>query len=146
MPDRILQRAFDAKQADHDCIALWLALTTVEIKSSEEQISLLSTMREQHNGDLAVSGAYLDILNQALGARGLAKVEENKQYYRNERTAWLAALGAAQMHLSQMYDVIGPGCSCWLCEDNGGLKIHFSDDDDNWNDEDGADKDSEDRC
>lgn len=145
MPDRILQRAFDTKQADHNCIALWLALTMVEIKSPEEQISLLSTVHEQHNGDLAVSGAYLDTLNQALSSRSLAEVEENKQYYGNEHTAQLAALDAAQTHLSQIYDVVGLGCSRWLWGDNGGSKAHFSDNDSNWNDEDSADKvDSED--
>ena len=83
MPDRILLKAFNTKRADHDCIALRLALTTAEIKSLEERMSFLSAMRERHDGDLAVSAALLDILNKVLGVRGLAEVEANKHYYGN---------------------------------------------------------------
>ena len=83
MPDRILLKAFNTKRADHDCIALRLALATAEIKSSEERMSFLSATRERHDGDLAVSAALLDILNKVLGVHGLAEVEANKHYYGN---------------------------------------------------------------
>ena len=83
-------------------------------------MSFLSTMCERHDGDLAVSAALLNILNKVLSVHGLAEVEANKHYYRNARAEQLAALAVAQMHMAQMYDVIGPGCSRWLGEGNGG--------------------------
>ena len=121
MPDRILLKAFNTKWADHNCIALQPALTTAEIKFSEERMSFLSAMREQHDGDLAVSAALLNILNKVLSVHGLAEVEANKHYYRNAQAEQLAMLAVAQMHMAQMYNVIGPGCSCWLGEGNGCL-------------------------
>ena len=93
---------------------------------------------------LSVEHTYLNILNQALGSRSLAEVKENKQYYGNEHTAQLTTLDAAQTHLSQMYNMVGLGCLYWLCGDNSGSKVHFSNNDSDWNDEDFADKDSQD--
>ena len=84
-------------------------------------MSFLSATCEQHDGDLAVSAALLNILNKVLGVHGLAEVEANKHYYGNARAEQLAALAVAQTHMAQMYNVIGPGCSRWLGKGNGGL-------------------------
>lgn len=116
MPDRVLLSAFDAKRADHDCIALRLALANAEVRSSEQQTAFLSTMRDQHDGAHAVSEAYLDILDQVLGARGLAEAEGSKQHYKKTHTEQLVALAVSGAHIAQMQDVIGPRVSRWLGE------------------------------
>ena len=84
-------------------------------------MSFLSATCEWHDGDLAGSAALLNILNKVLGVCGLAEVEANKHYYGNAWAEQLTTLAVAQMHMAQMYDMIGPRCSRWLGEGNGGL-------------------------
>ena len=116
MPDRVLLLAFDAKWADHDCIALWLALANVEVRSSEQQMAFLSTMHDQHDGAHAVSEAYLNILDQVLGACGLVEAKGSKQHYKKTHMEQLVALAISGVHIAQMQDVIGPHVSRWLGE------------------------------
>ena len=114
MPDRVLLSALDLKRADYDRIALRAALTTAEIKYTEQRHAFLCTMRDQNNGELAVGGATLDILDEVLRMRGLGEPEGNQEYHRNARTAELVALTLAGSHVDQLQDVIG---SRWLGED-----------------------------
>ena len=116
MPDRVLLSAFDTKWADHDCIALWLALTNMEVSSSEQQMAFLSTICDQHDGAHTVSEAYLNILDQVLGVCSLAEAKGSKQHYKKTHMEQLVALAISGVHIAQMQDVIGPHVSCWLGE------------------------------
>lgn len=118
MPDRVLLSALDLKRADYDRIALRVALTTAEIKFMERRLAFLYTMREQNDGDLAVGGACLDILDQVLGMRGLGELEGSQEYHRNARTEELVALALAGSHVAQLHDLIGPQGSRWLGDDD----------------------------
>ena len=128
MPDRVLLSALDLKRADYDRLALRVALTTAEIKFTEQRRAFLCTMRDQNDGELAVGGASLDVLDEVLGMRGLGELEGNQEYHRNARTAELVALTLAGSHVGQLRDVIGPHGSRWLGEDS---KVHkvFSEED-----------------
>ena len=128
MPDSVLLSALDLKWADYNCLALQVALTTAEIKFMEQQQAFLCTMRDQNDGELAIGGASLDVLNEVLGMHGLGELEGNQEYHRNTHTAELVALTLAGLHVGQLWDVIGPHGSRWLGEDN---KVHkvFSEED-----------------
>ena len=121
MPDRILLSALDAKWADHECIALWLALANVEVRSSEWCVALLSTMCDQHDGAHAVSAAYLDILDQVLGVRGLVDAEDGSKQHHGNIHAERVALTASATHVAQIQYVIGPRVSCRQEEDGAGM-------------------------
>ena len=60
MPNSVLQSALDAKQADHECIALQLALTKAEIKSFKRHLAFLSMMHSQHVEAHTISEAHID--------------------------------------------------------------------------------------
>lgn len=119
MPDTILLSALNAKRADHECIALRLALANAEIKSSEQHTTFLCNMRDQHDGAHAVSEAFLTILNQVLGARAQPDNEGSKQYYKSTCAEHLISLSVSEKRMAQMQDVIGPRVSRWLEGDAG---------------------------
>ncbi|KAF8549154.1 hypothetical protein OG21DRAFT_1488767 [Imleria badia] len=114
MPDRILLSAFNAKRADRDCIAQRVALTTAEIKSSQQHVAFLSAMREQHSGDLTISEEQLQILDHLLGLRGLSELEQDAIYYQTAQTHELTTLGDCQSHVNHIQSVIGSRSSRWL--------------------------------
>jgi len=128
MPDIVLLSALDLKRADYDRLALRVALTTAEIKFAEQRRAFLCTMRDQNDGELAVGGASLDVLDEVLRMRGLGELEGNQEYHRNARTAELVALTLAGSHVGQLQDVIGPHGSRWLGEDDRVHKV-FSEED-----------------
>lgn len=122
MPNSVLRSALDAKRADHECIALRLALAKAEIKSSERHLAFLSTMHSQHVGAHAVSEAHIDILDQILGGRCIEDVEGSKQHYEAVRVDELAGLAVLEAHMGQMHDVICPRVSHWLGHDGTVIK------------------------
>ena len=146
MPDRILLSALDLKWADYDHLALRLALTAAEIKYTERRQAFLSTTHDQNNGDLAVSGACLDILDQVLGMRGLVELDGSQEYHRNAHAEELVALTLAESHVAQLQDLVGPRGSRWLGEDSGGDKVFSEEDcdDEDCDDEDCDDEDNSD--
>lgn len=113
MPDTLLLSAFDAKQADHDCIAKRVALATAEIKSAERRTTFLAIMRDQHNGDLAVSQEYLQLIKHVLDGRDLPHVEAQRQHYLAARTREAVTLTASDSHVRQMQEVIDSRNSRW---------------------------------
>ena len=128
MPDRILLSALDLKQADYDRLALQLALTTAEIKFTEWQQAFLSTMCDQNDGDLAVGGACLNILNQILSMHGLVELDSSEEYHKNTHVEELVALTLAKSHVGQLQDLIGPWGSHWLGEDSGVDRVSSEED------------------
>jgi len=119
MPDRILLLALDLKRVDYDRLALRLALTTAEINFADRRRAFLSTMHDQNDGNLAVGGVCLDVLNQVLSMRGVVEFEGNEEYHRNTRAEELVALTLAKSHVGQLQGLIGPQGSRWLGEGDG---------------------------
>jgi hypothetical protein len=114
MPDSVLLSALDAKRADHECISLRLALANAEVKSSERRMLFLSTMRDQHVGAHAVSGTYLDMLDQILSSHDLEDIQGSKKFYTASREEQVAALAVSEAHVAQVQDAIGLRFSRWL--------------------------------
>ena len=85
MPNSVLQSALDAKQADHECIALQLALTKAEIKSFKRHLAFLSIMHSQHVEAHTISKAHIDILDQILGGRCIGIATSNQVQRQQQR-------------------------------------------------------------
>ena len=119
IPNRILLSAYDAKRADHDCIARRLALTSAEIKSSKRRQAFLATICEQHDGNLAVSQEYLGILERMLDNRGISAAKDDERYYHVEYANKAVALNISDMQLGQVLEVL-ESCteSDWVPDDD----------------------------
>ncbi|KIM52796.1 hypothetical protein SCLCIDRAFT_32375 [Scleroderma citrinum Foug A] len=106
MPNRVLFKAYQSKQADRDCVAHHVALTLAEIKSTEQRKDYLSAIYGQHEGKLSVTKAQLDILKELLDGHGLSDIEDDGGYHRAVYADELVALTIAEGQTNQMKGVV----------------------------------------
>lgn len=106
LPDRVLLKAYQAKQADRDCIARGVALTLAEIESAERHKDYLSAIYGQREGELAVTKEQLDVLEELLDKRGLSDVEDDSGFHRAVYADELVALTIVEGQTNQMKEVV----------------------------------------
>ncbi|KIM50450.1 hypothetical protein SCLCIDRAFT_145480 [Scleroderma citrinum Foug A] len=106
MPDGVLFKAYQSKQADCDCVAHHVALTLAEIESTEQRKDYLSAIYGQHEGELSVTKAQLDILEELLDGRGLSDIEDDGGYHCTVYADELVALTIAEGQTNQMKGVV----------------------------------------
>ena len=106
LPNRVLLKAYQAKQADHDCIAHGVALALAEIESTEQYKDYLFAIYGQCKGELAVTKEQLDVLKELLDGRGLSDVEDDGGFHCAVYTDELVALTIVEGQTNQMKDVV----------------------------------------
>ena len=106
MPDRVLLKAYQAKQANHNCIAHCVALALAEIESAERHKDYLTAVHGQHKGALTVTSAQLQLLAELLDDRGLSDVEDDGGFHRAVYVDKLVALTIAEGQTDQVKEVV----------------------------------------
>ena len=106
MPDRVLLKAYQAKQANRNCIAHRVSLALAEIESTERHKDYLTTVHGQHEGALAVTNAQLQLLAELLDDRGLSDVEDDGGYHRAVYADELVTLTIAEGQVDQVKEVV----------------------------------------
>ena len=106
MPDDILLKAYQAKQAVRDCIAHRAALALAEIESAERHKDYFSAIHGRHQGRVAVTDQQLDVLALLLDHRELSDVENDGGYHRTMYADELNALMTAQIQAIQMEELV----------------------------------------
>ena len=106
MPDRVLLKAYQAKQANRNCIAHRVALALAEIKSAEQHKDYLTAVHRQHEGALAVTSAQLQLLAELLDDCGLSDVEDDGGFHRAVYTDELVMLTITEGQTDQVKEVI----------------------------------------
>ncbi|KAL4068544.1 hypothetical protein V8B97DRAFT_2008821 [Scleroderma yunnanense] len=89
MPNRVLLKAYQAKQVNHNCIAHHVTLTLAK-----------------HEGALAVTNAQLQLLAELLDDHGLSDVEDNGGYHHAVYMNKLVTLTIAKGQANQVKEVI----------------------------------------
>lgn len=106
MPDRTLLKAYQAKQANRDCVAHRVALSLAEIESAERYKDYLAAVHGQQEGILAVTDTQLQVLADLVDDRGLSDVEDDGGYHRAVYADELVALTVAEEQVNQMKEVV----------------------------------------
>ena len=106
MSDRVLLKAYQAKQANCNCIAHRVALALAEIESAKRHKDYLTTVHGQHEGALAVTSAQLQLLAELLDDHGLLDVEDNGGFHRAVYADELIALTIAEGQTDQVKEVV----------------------------------------
>ncbi|KIM57483.1 hypothetical protein SCLCIDRAFT_28821 [Scleroderma citrinum Foug A] len=106
MPDRVLLKAYQAKQVNRNCIAHRVALALAEIESAKRHKDYLTAVHGQHEGALAVTSAQLQLLAELLDDRGLSDVEDDGGFHRAVYADELIALTIAEGQTDQVKEVV----------------------------------------
>jgi len=105
MPDRVLLKVYQAKQASRNCITHRVSLALAEIESAERHKDYLTAVHGQHEGTLAVNNAQLQLLAELLDDRGLSDMEDDGGYHRAVYADKLVALTIAEGQTNQVKEV-----------------------------------------
>ena len=107
MPDDILLKAYQAKQAVCDCITHWAALALAEIESADQHKDYFSAIHGRHQARVAVTDKQLDVLAVLLDHRELLDAEDDRGYHHAMYADELNALMTAQIQAIQMEELVG---------------------------------------
>lgn len=118
MPELVLKKAYNAKQADHDCIVHCVALTLAEIKSAERHKDYLDIVQRQHEGELTTSSAQLDLLSEILDGHRMSDVEDDGGYHHAVYADELVQLTITKGQMNQVTEVMDSR-SMWRGDDDG---------------------------
>ena len=120
MPDLVLKKAYDVKQADRDCIVHHVAFTLAKIESAEQHKDYLDDIQRQHQGVLALSSAQLDMLSKILDDHGMSDMEDDGGYHHAAYADELIQLTITEGQMKQVNKVM----------DSWGKWMDHDDDDD----------------